>query len=69
MQGYFENASINACIAEQMISFAGQHITLSQEERGNDDFLFHSAFHRILPYTPWSIFTGLAVEIASLITN
>ena len=68
MQGYFENIFYQRLHRRTNDFFAGQHITLSQED-GNDDFLFISAFPSVLPLHTMEYILGFGGEIASLITQ
>ncbi len=58
-----KTSSINACIAEQMISLPGLYHPESRRWR-NDDFLFHFCpFPSDFTPAPWNIYWALAVKL------
>ena len=69
MQGYFENIFYQRLHHRTNDFFAGQHITLSQEDGEMMIFFSFLLSHRILPLHTMEYILGFGGEIASLITQ
>lgn len=69
MQGYFENIFYQRLHRRANDFFAGQHITLSQEDGEMMIFFSFLLSHRILPLHTMEYILGFGGEIASLITQ
>ena len=69
MQGYFENIFYQRLHRRTNDFFAGQHITLSQEDGEMMIFFSFLLSHRILPLHTMEYILGFGGEIASLITQ
>ena len=69
MQGYFENIFYQRLHRRTSDFFAGQHITLSQEDGEMMIFFSFLLSHRILPLHTMEYILGFGGEIASLITQ
>ena len=69
MQGYFENIFYQRLHRRTNDFFAGQHITLSQEDGEMMIFFSFLISHRILPLHTMEYILGFGGEIASLITQ
>ncbi|MBZ2127009.1 helix-turn-helix domain-containing protein [Streptococcus gordonii] len=69
MQGYFENIFYQRLHRRTNDFFAGQHITLSQEDGEMMIFFSFLLSHRVLPLHTMEYILGFGGEIASLITQ
>ena len=69
MQGYFENIFYQRLHRRTNDFFAGQHITLSQEDGEMMIFFSFLLSHRILPLHTMEYILGFGGEIAGLITQ
>lgn len=69
MQGYFENIFYQRLHHRTNDFFAGQHITLSQEDGEMMIFFSFLLSHRVLPLHTMEYILGFGGEIASLITQ